>query len=439
MDIKYDESPTLSPTQPPVTPQPAASAVTPPPASTSQPIVMSTPPASASTPPSSLPPKGPSLRISKKLLLIVGGVIVLFLIVLVIILLVRHASSNSSQMSANEQQIGVNKDKSADNDYMAAQLMTWLNKQKMSDGRYGFAQICTSKTDCQPLVADNRLGPQVAWGEFMYYKKHPSLALLSNINAVITTYTNNSVVSTVQNNFYNCKLMYQLWRNNLFTGLQKRQIQTLCTRSQQYPLNNYDGMDTVNDAQAIQIMQQSGNTASAAALPSPLDADSFISAVTAVSDLATIAKWNNDDASYRLALLYFEDSLSAYNQNAASFHDAQPLLGIAALDLYAKRGKSAYLSYAKNIFKQNNNEKCGALDHCVNTLLLARQLYNVTHNMNYRYYAIAAIRIAGQTLFDGSGAFLGKQFGVNAFYITGTRATYPTLENAMLLGIYSSQ
>lgn len=438
MDTRYDQLPTLS-QEPPVTP-PAAPILqqTPPAGSEPPPTVLSTPPVSDPPP----PPKGPALRINKKLLLIIGALV---LVIVVVVLIFMFGSRNkASQVASDEKQIEAKykgKDKSADNDYMAKALLTWLDKTRLSDGRFAFSQLCTSASDCKLQAADNRLGPQVAWGEFMYYQKHPSAALLTQINKDIAAYVDESVVPTVQNNFYNCKFMYQLWQSNVFTLDQKNNIQTLCTRSQQPPPPPppAPGVSaTITDADIAPLMQgiENNHTASEAAINTTVPA--FASVVVGVSDLVTESTWLSNENLYQLALVYFKESLTEYTQSPTTFRDASSLLGVAALDLYKKTGKSAYLTFAENMFLKNSNEDCSSLGSCINSIFLAKSLAAVTGNKDYQYFVDGALRHVGQTGFDSNG-FGGYQIGNKAFYSPGSHTVYPVLENSLLLGIYEAR
>ena len=111
--------------------------------------------------------------------------------------------------------------------------LAWLNKQKDKRGYYYRSVSCnTNKViSCnQPVEAgkSGQDGLTSIWGRYKYYQLYGNVQDLETVNSDINNYEKGIKVMEIQNDFWNCKLMFDLWQSNDFNEEQKKKIENLC-------------------------------------------------------------------------------------------------------------------------------------------------------------------------------------------------------------------
>lgn len=116
------------------------------------------------------------------------------------------------------------------NNEIAKKVLDWLNKQKDVREAYRFSVDC-KRSDVKNCVAEgsNRSGLGVIWGRFRYLLNHRSdskeMDILKNDLAL---YADRSRLVLLQNNHWDCKLMFDLWKSDLLGDNEKKEAEKIC-------------------------------------------------------------------------------------------------------------------------------------------------------------------------------------------------------------------
>ena len=97
---------------------------------------------------------------------------------------------------------------------IAESALAWLNEQRDSRGVYIGGYRCLMEGECYDQQTDTRAGFSAIWGRFKHYQETKDENDLSIINKDISLYSNESIVPIIQNDFWNCKLMYELLQSD---------------------------------------------------------------------------------------------------------------------------------------------------------------------------------------------------------------------------------
>lgn len=321
---------------------------------------------------------------------------------------------------------------------IADKTTAWLLKQQDSRNKYYFGEVCTSPTTCEDSVEDNRVGISAIWGLFKSYEKTNDKKTLEIINKNLEAYTNPNVVPFIQNNFWNCKLMYEMSQSRVFDENRKSKVKDICFNSQHRLIREEElGTDTIQQTmeRTEQLLDRTiNNSVSTLEATSTSKEEDFINYSTAASDHIYKYLWNNQEYDYKFAYIYFNKALRMFNAPDNDMEKLSPLLGIAALDFYKKEQKEVYLSFAKHVYDKVPHDTCDQIDYCVNSIYLARELSNVTKDTNYKTQADNLTKYMIDHYFDYKN-FGGYKFGKGSFYYPGTNAMYPVMYNGLIINL----
>ena len=160
----------------------------------------------------------------------------------------------------------------------------------------------------------------------------------------------------------------------------------------------------------------------------------FVEASIQASDNAVNGVWNG--AGNEAALSSFGEALTLYQADPDMTAGSASLLAVAAIDMYHLTETVAYLDFAEFLFNNYVPQSCTSLEECANMIYLARELYSATGGIQYQELGNIMSQSVITSAFDGPGGT--PTLGMNAFYTDdATTSTYPTRQNALLLGTFA--
>jgi hypothetical protein len=406
---------------------------------------------------------------NKKIIIIGGGLIgVLVIILLVSVLLTRKSSttqqtpgsgessttSGSSGNNGTSAQPGGNRSTTPATtqstgekiinkmDYAEAikQVSNWLEKQKSSDGRYYSGYICTAKYTCDTPQVSNRDGVFVMWAKYKSYAKFKKQSDLNSLIQDLNVHTNSSIVTTLQNDFWNCRLMYDLIESTILPPDVQKKAKTVCITSNYNPpeemANPNFQLDKLTEETILKGIDQILSRKQVLLVDNTQETtiDPISTYASAASDNAHNYLRNKNDNSYKqFAILYFQKALNSYLKDKKTNYQT-PILAITAVDFYKMTGNQKYLDFAKHMFNLQTQKPCDSIKECVAVAFLSDDLYKVTKERNYVDHKKKTINRAVRDFYDGP-TYPGYTFGHEVFYLGGQNALYPVRENALMVGL----
>ncbi len=322
---------------------------------------------------------------------------------------------------------------------IAEKVLAWLGKQKDERGVYYFMVECDEGGECK-RIPDNRAGIRVLWGNFKYYQKTGSKQALATIEKDLAIYSNKEIIPFIQNDFWNCKLMFEMWQSNLFSEEQKRRIEDICWRGGYYhPLDLLERIKienfqetVVDEVEDINFdLVEKGDYAFETTISEEDKAKGKEYSVYP-SEFVARYLWRNDIAQLTKAKFYFDKAVQLYFSSPSSFDD-NCLLGISALDLYQVNKDRGYLDFAQILFEKSR-EKDFDLTESVHCLFLADELFRLTKEENYKAWKIEKLNYLFQNSFEED---LEEEQGSFRFF-KHIRKIFPINENSLLVGFLGS-
>lgn len=326
------------------------------------------------------------------------------------------------------------------NDQIASFLLQWANNTRTANGRYAEGELCTNNGACDPLIADNRIGAVVLWARFKYYLKHQDFESMSIINKDILIYNDPKKVSTIQPSFWNCKLLYELWKSPFFPQEKKNNIQNICGRSRHKTLYlTYNQNVSISEALLNQITQQMAGEELKNKLfffNEPVDLQKLSEYAASASERVGLYEWAQDKEDLKQAQLFFIAAVSALRNTSDPSQSAEmaPLVGLASLDLNKITPNSLYVQYADWLTKQFKNTSCLQLQGCVMRAFFYNELYKLNKKEEYGQERDKIIGKLYDEQFDYQG-LSGFRIGKRAFFDSRTKNQYMIMPNTMFSGL----
>lgn len=326
-------------------------------------------------------------------------------------------------------------------DQLTELLLQWTNNTRVENGRYAEGELCTNDGVCDPLIADNRIGAVVLWARFKYYLKHQDFESMSIMNNDILIYNDPKKVSTIQPSFWNCKLLYELWKSPFFSQEKKNNIQNICGRSNHKTLYlTYSQNVSIPEASLNQITQQMAGEELKNKLfffNEQVDLQKLSMYAASASERVGQYEWVQDKEDLKQAQLFFIAAVSALRNTTNSFQSAEamPLIGLASLDLNKITPNPLYAQYAEWLAKQYKNTSCPQLQDCVMKAFFYNELFKLNRKEEYRQERDKIIGKLYDERFDYK-ELSGFRIGRGAFYDLGTKKNkYMMVPNTMLAGL----
>ena len=210
---------------------------------------------------------------------------------------------------------------------ISKKTLDWLDNQKDERGFYYSSIGCSSDFKCNnPELAgtSGHEGMPVLWARFKYYQQTKDLNELEKLKIDINNYVKGVETMEVQNDFWNCKLMYELWSSDVFDNDTKENIDKLCWTSTYLDNSDIESFAAINkEGKWLRTFTKVKNVAPEITLTDPSNieienlkddmvlkhADYYASYI---SDFVARYEWKNNQDDLSLAKSTFNRVVSAY-------------------------------------------------------------------------------------------------------------------------------
>jgi hypothetical protein len=265
------------------------------------------------------------------------------------------------------------------NKEIAESTFKWISDKK--DERGVYYSYCNNITCDKPFKSgtSGHGGLSIIWARFQYYKQVQNQNSLNDLLTDINNYSDKTKVPTIQNQNWNCKIMYSIWMSSIISPEMKQKVENICFQSDYFPLksetfNTNDDLFTYLEGKRESLKNLSTSEKSG------IREYSYYP-----SDFITRFLWKGNIQDLDNARNYFDLALRSYNfyKKDLTINDICAL-GQSSLDLYSKdknqnsnSQNANYLIFAKQIFDTDFNylsPVCG---------YFAESLYNIEKDLKY--------------------------------------------------------
>jgi len=282
----------------------------------------------------------------------------------------------------------------------AKNALAWLEKQKDERGIYYFSRSCSSGTSCDQINKSGQSGHYglaAIWGRYKYYSQNRTMADLTIINKDLAAYTDASKIGVVQNDHWNCRLMYELWSDKAFSAEQKQQLEQICWQSLYY-----HPKDLPTTSESFSYNKAAKRAVTAAVVAANEEGLAGMYAPYA-SDFVARFVWRQNPEDLTQANQYFNKAVAWWNSNKAVIGgENYCLLGVAAVDMAQVTKKTDYLDFAKDLF---NSKKAADKPLSPVCAVWAKELERLDNNTEYLSYMLKINGFWLKTGQDKDGSF----------------------------------
>lgn len=422
------------------------------------------------------------LNSKKKIFILLGGLSIIFIIILIIFLVFfnQKQTSNLSATVINKEKkslknelnnfskkelktsltltqtqkqinqlIDKTKDKTKNFLPIAEKTLSCLNKMKDERGVYLYSKTCETPSNCKKLDS-NHSGPRPIWAWFKHYQKTKNPQDLKIISDDLENHLKK--VATIQNDFWNCKLMYDAWINGNFSFDIKKKVEDLCF----YGNYIYDQSLNINQTQEPDLKKtiEIKKNAPYPTETSTTTSEDILKFAFFSSDFASKYLWAKNLDDLKQAKNFFNYAVNLYtNEKKFIFIKSKCVLGIASVDLYKATKKIDYLNFAKDLYDfERVSDLCLKNDqidagHCRNSLydrttctFFANELYLLTKEQKYKDFKDQSLIEIIEDAFDYQG-YKNKILGDGCFnsYLNQSKNNKHSLENGLITGLLLSE
>lgn len=316
---------------------------------------------------------------------------------------------------------------------IAKTVLDWMESNRDDKGRYPSQVVCGSSEDevCK-RIEGYQSGPAVIWARYSHYEVGQDPVDLTKVERDLDVYLDEDIIPTIQIDFWNCRLMQDIYFSDKSTDSVKQKALQLCERSVYNPvLINEFKQDYEEDEGFVDYLEQiklgEGNIYNSAKKSTPLsdrEQDLRYYSVFIADDLARY-RMTGEDYYYERSRFLANQAAKLYLEETSNWeffsNRAKCQLGISLLDLHHESGDVKYMQIPIEF-----GQIAGELSHSIEPGTLAicgeffTQLnrerpfselvsakYNQLRRMKYEFYD-----------YDHE-VFNGFKFNQGAFYTPG--------------------
>ena len=311
---------------------------------------------------------------------------------------------------------------------IASRIIDWLDTMRNEDGRYYLYETCDEYNNCQKSQDTNKqLGIYVVWARYRNYINTKNQKDYINLVKDLDTLTTPVIGFPAQNDFLNCKLMYEISQSGIFDkDNSKEKVDDICLGSIHYgpELDEFSrtlGQNKYNlEPQINEVI--SGKSIDKWEIANP---QSFNKYALYASDLTYVYKWQKTTVDLEAAKYYFKMALQIFSNKNPNLGDSE--LGLGALDLYRETKDQRYMDFIDYYLDYKTNTKCISLDDCAYYIMFLDEYYALTKKAEIRNRINGILQMLIKEGYD-------KQKGV--FHSINGK-TYTTLTNALIAATVS--
>jgi len=311
-------------------------------------------------------------------------------------------------------------------------VVIWFDSIKNANGVYPYEESCNENGSCN-IIEDNRAGLVAIWGRFKNYELTKDSNELAAITEDLNTYADK--VDPIQNDFWNCRMMYELAKSPLLSSAAKEKAEAICKKGVPY-LKTADEIEyKINDNAVLEVDFQKAISNEPIVVDQFMEKDKLYNYCSSASDFAYQYLWFNNGSDLKRSIYYFNLAIQAYQENkkAGKYLDEDWLLAIAGLDLFKATGNKNYHNYAMHIFQIKNNDTCATLFNCAAESMFYQEVFQLTKDIKYERYSRDIIGKIINFGYDDNGTkayVLGKK-AIRSF--NQGAISYQTMENGLVL------
>jgi len=302
--------------------------------------------------------------------------------------------------------------------------LSWLDGQRDGRGVYNAGSKCDFNFNCESLMSSNEIsGLSVLWAENRYLQKNNDEKELEIFKKNVALYADRNVVKRINNNFWNCYFMWDIWNNSSLDQGTKDNLEKICFDGMYS--SSYMNMNGVNikkteeltKSLVLDIVSNKAIIDEQLLLNSVVDEDLIKNTqrnqfFSSSSDRLTRYLWKNKEKDLSDGLIDFQQSLDTYKNKQEvgikAYEGCQT--GITSLMLSSILNDSIYLDLSKIIldqqFEKINKNSIRDVSVCG---LLADELYKATKTEMFKEKKLSIIKDFLTNNFDKkSGGFYSK-------------------------------
>lgn len=320
---------------------------------------------------------------------------------------------------------------------IAEKALNWIDMFKDKNGLYYFGIQCYSDKECEQPLTDKQVGIIVIWSQYKNYKRTQNQNQLIKIKEQIKQYSE----MTFQPDFWHCKLLHEMYKDDIFSMEEKEEIKKICDNSAYLSIGKAKSLAGVlNNFNSIEIIKKLESSSSSLIITDliPSDEREFLMYSTYASDFIYKYFFTNNPNNLFIAKAYFDAAVSYYLSNKNKEISNLPYLGVAAIDIYKATGNKEYLDFAAYITNRMFVGTGKNITTNIGTVLLKNKMYITTDSAAYNNYA-GEIKTIIDNNFDYPG-YGGERKNLAGFHNGGKDLYYYSTRNtALMIAILSDE
>lgn len=306
-------------------------------------------------------------------------IIVLLLVIAVIggetfyFLKLKNKKQQLSNFPLKQVEPTITKEQKLSNSKIVEAVLNWLDKQRDERGIYYLDRRCNTypQTDCNqydPSGTSWHIAIAPIWGRLKYYQTKKDSKDLQIVDKDLKLLTDREEIEFIQNDFWNCYLMYDLWQSQDLSQLQKDLVKEICWESAYYLPKDLESIrerkfidNQYQDVIQAEIKAVKGKEASFESALQENDEAMVNEYSSYPADFLARYRWQKNETDLKKAYFYFNKAAQLLSQKRTLFNtDQLCVFGVSVVEMFNQSKDQAYLDWAKEIFtevKANNQIK----------------------------------------------------------------------------------
>lgn len=308
--------------------------------------------------------------------------------------------------------------------------LTWMDSQKDEDGLYKTGYQCVDEkcAESKESFVVPREHSFVIWARYKHYKQTKKEEQLNALKNDLSNFLIHTELP-LQINFWNCRLVYEIFKDELMPEEVRRSSQNVCLSTKSV-IPNYDFKtdEEISDL-AKKITAQENFQ-----LPNLVEGFGMNAALA--SESIYLFKLTEKDFYSLEAKRYFKNSL--YGYSSSIYNDA--ILGIASLDLYKQTKEEYYFDLASYLYNNLKIEAYKMEDKEKNPYSFSYALFFVQELSQYQDLTVDKENLKDIVVNNGFDEkdYPAHTYGLGAFINFKGGDYYSVKENAFITGLLNN-
>ena len=329
----------------------------------------------------------------------------------------------------------------------AKKTLDWLDKNRDKNGKYFYEVGCDiSQKQCKDYVESGQSGHDamtMIWARYKYFLKTGEEDQINIIKKDIDIYFKQLDEMKIQNDFWNCKFLTEMYEDKYLGEEYLIKIKKLCDSSIYQTTNNiYERLNEnhtyeiiANDVPYLEKKNINDTLLSQVKEKYNIDEIYGPDCTYYPSDLVARYRKNGNEVDLKSANSYFNELLVQYYLNQNQFAPRyQCTMAISSLDLYLTNKNTRYLNWSKQIYQTYfNNHQIQPEAKVPECAFLNRELSKIDNSLEYDSYNFQFLDYFINNYWDGeNGANVSNEEG---FFETDNNRSKVLRENALIVNL----